>query len=376
MDYSCVPMKFERRSIVFNSLRKRVRQVCLLGCVSGAALLVLAVGSASAATYGSSTFTGSGEGWKEANSECKLLNLIELPLVCTASGAYDGTAGAPPGSYAVKTSIPINLIGVFKSAVTAESPSFTASGSGSGSLSLSRSFVPGGLLSLGPQFVYTAYLVDKTTNTKQKAITETIEAEAPFANKTGGVSLVAGHAYDIQIEANASSTLASIGLLGGEAIGRFDNVVVTGPGAEEPPTNPSNPPNGKPGDNGEGGEGNSGANGGAGGVSSAKLESLIKSSLVGPATLKGNRLSVKATCPKKIGATCNLSVQGLLTRKKVASTQRRDKVKSGKSRMFVLRVKPAARAKVKSKSKLLFKETVKVGSSKATVYKTLKLVRK
>ena len=369
-------MKFERRSIVFNSLRKRVRQACLLGCVSGAALLVLAVGSASAATYGSSTFTGSGEGWKEANSECKVLNLLELPLVCTASGAYDGAAGSPPGSYAVKTSIPINLIGVFKSAVTAESPSFTASGSGSGSLSLSRSFVPGGLLPLTPQFVYTAYLVDKTTNTKQKAITETIEAEAPFANKTGGVSLVAGHTYDIQIEADASSTLASVGLLGGEAIGRFDNVVVTGPGAEEPPTNPPNPPNGKPGDNGEGGEGNSGANRGARGVSSARLESLIKSSLVGPATLKGNRLSVKATCPKKIGATCNLSVQGLLTRKKVASTQRRDKVKSGKSRMFVLRVKPAAKAKVKTKSKLLFKETVKVGKSKATVYKTLKLVRK
>lgn len=363
---------------MFNSLRKRIRQACLLGCVSGAALLVLAVGSASAATYGSSTFTGSGEGWKEANSECKLFNLIELPLVCTAGGAYDGTAGAPPGSYAVKTSIPLNLIGIFKSAVTAESPSFTASGSGSGSLSLSRSFVPGGLIALAPQFVYTAYLVDKTTNTKQKAITETIEAEAPFANKTGGVSLVAGHAYDIQIEADASSTLASIGLLGGEAIGRFDNVVVTGPGAEEPPSNP-NPPNGNPGsngDNGEGGDGNSGANGGAGGVSSAQLESLIKSSLVGPATLKGNRLSVKATCPKKIGATCNLSVQGMLTRKKVASTQRRDKVKSGKSRMFVLRVKPAAKAKVKSKSKLLFKETVKVGKSKATVYKTLKLVRK
>ena len=369
-------MKYERRSIVFNSLRKRVRQACLLGCVSGAALLVLAVGSASAATYGSSTFTGSGEGWKEANSECKLLNLIELPLVCTASGAYDGTAGAPPGSYAVKTSIPLNLIGVFKSAVTAESPSFTASGSGSGSLSLSRSFVPGGLIALAPQFVYSAYLVDKTTNTKQKAITETIEAEAPFASKTGGVSLVAGHTYDIQIEANASSTLASIGLLGGEAIGRFDNVVVTGPGAEEPPNNP-NPPNGKPGGNGEnGGEGDNGANGGAGGVSSAQLESLIKSSLVGPATLKGNRLSVKATCPKKIGATCNLSVQGMLTRKKVATTQRRDKVKSGKSRLFVLRVKPAAKASVKSKSKLLFKETVKVGSSKATVYKTLKLVRK
>ncbi len=366
---------------MFNSLRKRVRQACLLGCVSGAALLVLAVGSASAATYpgAGSSFTGSAEGWKEADSECKLLNLVQLPLVCTASGGYDGTAGAPPGSYAVKTSIPVNLIGVFKSAVTAESPSFTASGSGSGSLSLSRSFVPGGLLPLTPQFSYTAYLVDKTTNTKQKAITETIEAEAPFANKTGGVALVAGHAYDIQIEAHASSTLASVGLLGGEAIGRFDNVVVTGPGGEETPPGNPNPTNGNPGSNGgngEGGEDISRANGGAAGVSSARLESLIRSSLVGPATLKGNRLSVKATCPRKIGATCNLSVQGMLTRKRVASTQRRDKVKSGKSRLFVLRVKPAAKAKVKTKSKLLFKETVKAGKSKATVYKTLKLVRK
>ena len=66
---------------------------------------------------------------------------------------------------------------------------------------LARRSIPGGLLPLTPQFVYTAYLVDKTTNTKQKAITETIEAEAPFANKTGGVSLVAGHTYAIQIEA-------------------------------------------------------------------------------------------------------------------------------------------------------------------------------
>ena len=31
---------------------------------------------------------------------------------------------------------------------------------------------------------------------------------------------------------------------------------------------------------------------------------------------------------------------------------------------------------VKTKSKLLFKETVKAGKAKATVYKTLKLVRK
>jgi hypothetical protein len=378
-------MTFER-SIVSISLRKRIRRACLAGFASGAALLVLAVGPASAATYpgAGSTFTGSGEGWKEANSECKLLNLLELPLVCESSGGYDGTAGAPPGSYAVKTSIPINLIGVFRSAVTAESPSFVAAGGGAGTLSLSRSFDPGGLLSLAPQFTYTAYLVDKTTQTKQKAITETIEAEAPFASKTGGVSLVAGHTYDIQIEAGASSTLASIGLLGGEAIGRFDNVSVTGPGGEETPPNGPNPPNGKPGKNGgngdEGGEGlggSNGANGGAGGVSSDRLESLIKSSsLIGPAVLKGNKLTVKAACPKKVGATCTLSLQGMLTRSKAATTPRRARVKLGKSKQFKLVVKAAALPKVKAKNKLLFKETVRVGKAHTTVWKSLKLVRK
>jgi hypothetical protein len=362
------------------TLRKRIRRVCLLGFASGAALLVLAVGSASAATYGGSTFTGSAEGWKQANSECKLLNLLELPLVCTASGGYDGTTGAPPGSYAVDTNIPLNLIGVFKSDVTAESPTFTAAGSGSGTLSLSRSFVPGGLLPLTPQFTYTAYLVDKTTNTKQKAITETVNEEVPFATKVGGVSLVAGHSYAIEIEAGATSTVASIGLLGGEAAGRFDNVVVTGPGGEETPPGNPNPPNGKPGDNGgngEGGEGANGANGGAGGVSSARLESLIRSSsLVGPAVLKGNRLTVKAGCPKKVGVTCTLTLQGQLTKKKAATTARRARVKQGKRKQFALKVKPAALAKVKVQKKLLFKETVRAGKARATVWKSIKLVRK
>jgi hypothetical protein len=358
---------------VYISLRKRVRQACLLGLASGAALLVLAVGSSSAATYGGSTFTGSAEGWKQATSECQLLNLVHLPLLCEASGAYDGTAGSPPGSFALKTSIPLNLIGIFSSNVVAESPTFTASGSGSGSLNLSRSFEPGGLLTLTPKFVYTAYLVDKTTNTKQKAITETLEAETPFGSKTGGISLTAGHTYAIQIEGGSSSSIASVGLLAGEAIGRFDNVSVTGPGSaeEEHPVCP-----GCHGGNGENGENGEGGRNGAGGVSAARLESLIQSSLIGPATLHGSKLSVKAACPKSIGANCTLTVQGMLAKKKPATATRKGKVKKGKKKNFALTVKPAARTKVKSKSKLLFKETVKVGKTKATVYKTLKLVRK
>jgi hypothetical protein len=375
---------------VFIALRNRIRQIVLLGCVSGAALLIPVAGQASAATYpgGGSTFTGSVEGWK-VSSECKVLNL--LPLLCTGTAGYDATAGAPPGSLAAKTEIPLNLIGLFKSTATLESPAFTAEGTGAGTLALARQFEPGGLLSLAPVFSYTAYLVDKTTNTKAKVIAETLEAAAPFAVKTGTTNLVAGHSYAIQIEASDSSTVAALGLLGGEAIGRFDNVSVVGPNAPETPggggnggANGGNGANGGAGGGGEtggsgagGGNGSNGANGGAGGVSGAELESLIKSSsIVGSATLKGNRISVKAKCPTKVAATCTISLQGMLSRGKAATAGRKAKVKVGKTKNFALTVKPAARAKVKTKSSLLFKETVKAGQAKATVYKSIALIRK
>lgn len=388
------------------SLRSRIRQVCLLGCVSGAALMAPVVGQASAATYpgAGSSFTGSAEGWK-AESKCQLLSVLELPLLCTASGAYDGTAGAPAGSFATATNIPLNLIGAFKSEVTAESPTFTAVGSGAGLLSFSRAFTPGGLIGINPQFLYTANVVDVTTKSKQTVLSETLEGEVPFAPKTGSLTLIAGHEYKVEIEATTSSSLASIGLLGGEAIGRFDNVVLTGPDAtkeEEKPKNGEPGEKGEPGENGAAGTdgsngtngttGSSGTNGtngsngtngggtngseGAGGVSGARLENAVQASLVGPVTMRGAKLSVKAKCPSSAGATCTISLQGLLSRKKAATTGRKAKVKKAKTKSFALTVKPAARGSVQTKKKLMFKETIKVGQSKVTVYKTLKLVRK
>jgi hypothetical protein len=392
------------------SLRSRIRQACLLGCVSGAALLVPAVGQASAATYpgAGSSFTGGAEGWKAA-SKCQLLNVLEVPLLCTANGAYDGTAGAPAGSFAASTNIPLNLIGSFKSEVVAESPTFTAVEGGAGQLSLSRAFAPGGLISLTPQYLYTANLVDVTAKSSQKVITETLEGEVPFATKTGILTLTKGHEYKVEIDAKTSSSVASIGVLAGEAIGRFDNVVVTGPDLAkeeektkegekgEPGTpgekgsegsggsNGSNGSNGTTGTSGTNGtNGTSGTNGtngggaeeGAGGVSAARLESMVQSSLIGPATLHGTKLSVKAKCPAKAGAACTISLQGMLSRKKPATAGRKAKVKLAKTKNFALTVKPPARAKVKTKTKLMFKETIKVGASKVTVYKTLPLIRK
>jgi hypothetical protein len=358
---------------VFITLRTRIRRTFLLGCVSGAALLVLAVGQASAASYpnGGSSFSGSAEGWKVASAECKAAGLLEVAILCgTAGSGYDGTAGAPAGSFANKAQIPVSALGLLKAAYLDESPAFTAGAGGSGSLSLSRQFKPGALVSLTPTFTYTAFLVDKTTNTKQKAITETLEAEAPFATKTGAVSLTAGDTYVVQIE--ASTTASSLLGLATETSSNFDNVVVTDSnGAGNPGEGPSGKNNnGTSGDNGDNG------NGAGGSVSAARLESLMQSSLIGPAVLKGNKLTVKAKCPAKLKATCTLGITGMLSKKKPATTQRKAKVKKAKTKSFVLKVKPAALTKVKTKKMLLFKEQAKVGKSKVTVYKTLKLVRK
>jgi hypothetical protein len=346
------------------SLRSRIRQVCLLGCASGAALLVLAAGQASAAIYpgGGSTFTGSAEGWT-VTAKCPT---IPAPL-CVASGTYDGTAGNPSGSLADKTEIAVGLLGLFTAEAVETSPTFTATESGAAVLSLERQFENAELASLTPTVEYTANLVDKTNGTQQKAVAETLAGASGFVPKSGPVALVAGHSYAIEIDATTKSNVISVGLLG-SATFRLDNVSVTSSGTG----------GGGSGNGGNGGGGAEGRRGGrGGGVSSASLESLIKSSsLVGPAVLKGNRLSVKAKCPAKIGATCTLSIQGMLNRHKAATAPRKAKVKKGKSKKFALTVKPAARAKVKTKKKLLFKETVKAGKAKATVYKTLKLVRK
>jgi hypothetical protein len=344
------------------ALRNRIRRAWLVGCVSGAALLVLAVGQATAATYpgGGSTFTGSAEGWT-VTAKCS----TPAPL-CTVSGSYDATAGNPSGSLADKTEIAVGLLGLFAAEAVLTSPTFTAGESGAASLSLERQFEDAELASLTPTVEYTAYLVDKTDGNKQTAIAETVAGATGFAPKQGSVALVAGHSYAIEVDATTKSSVASVGLLG-SATFRLDNVAVTGPGAGG---------GGTGGGTGTGGNGGNGGNG-AGGVSSAQLAGILQSSsLIGPAVLKGNKLTVKAKCPAKLKATCTLAITGMLSKKKPATTVRKAKVKKGKTKSFVLKVKPAALAKVKTKKKLLFKEQAKVGKSKATVYKTLKLVRK
>jgi hypothetical protein len=330
-----------------------MRGAALAGCLVAVGLFGLfAAGQARAATVypsGGGTFSGGIEGWKVAEATCN------VPVLCTASGGYDGAVGNPAGSLAANTNIALNMASLFKSTVTLVSPDFNVPAGGTATVHVDRAFSQGNLVDLSPSLNYTVKLIDRTAKTESTPITEAIGAASPFTGVSRASSVMPGHTYALAITAVTTSSTAGTGLLAGSTSAHFDNVALS--------VQPS------------GGEGGGGA-GGAGSLTNSQLMSLIQSSLIGPATLKGNRVSVKAKCPKKVGIACKISVQGLLKKKKPATSTRTAKVGRGKTKKFVLQVRPKARAKVKKAKRLLFKETVRAGKAKATVYRRLKLIHR
>jgi hypothetical protein len=318
--------------------------------------LLLAAGSAQAATSvypaGGGTFTGGAQGWEVTNASCN------LQASCAASGGYDGENGNPPGSIAANTTIGLNLLTLFKSTVTLQSPDFTVTSGGDATLHLDRQFVSGSLLDLAPQARYDVTLIDRSAAAKAEPLSEELKEASAFIGKDHAATVKAGHVYALSITVETSSSVAGTSLGGGTTSVRFDNVSLTV-------------------DTSGGGAGGSGGGAGSGSsLTDSRLRSLIANSLIGPAVLKGNRLAVKVRCPKPVGRSCRISVRGMLTKRRPATAARRVKVRQGKTRKVVLRVKPKALKKVAAKKKLLFKETVRAGKAHATVYKRLKLVRR
>jgi hypothetical protein len=174
------------------------------------------------------------------------------------------------------------------------------------------------------------------------------------------VSVVAGHTYALAITTETSSTVAGAAASGGTTSVRFDNVSVTVQTSS----------------GGGSGSGNAPGSGGGGTLTDQRLQSLIGGSLVGPATLKGHKLSVKVRCAKRIGRTCKVTLRGMLKKRKPATAPRRVKIRKGKAKKVALRVKPRALKKLAARKRLLFKETVRAGGAHATVYKRLKLIRR
>jgi hypothetical protein len=317
---------------------------------------VLAAPAGATAVYpaGGGQFSGGPEGWEVTSAECN------VPALCAASGGYDGADGVPAGSMGADTNIGLNLLTLFRSTVTLQSPDFRASTGGAATLHLERRFSQGSLVDLAPQLDYRVQLIDRTSGKRSSLITETLDGASGWSGEDGAATLKAGHTYALAITAETSSNVAGTGLLSGTTSARFDNVALTvGTDAA----------GGKGGNTGRGGSGSDAA-------LAARVETLAPATLTGPAQMKGKRLFVKARCPKKIGRNCRVSVLGLLKKRKPATANRTVKVAKGKTKRLVLRVKPRAKGKVVNRKRLLFKVRVKAGKANATAFKRLKLIRR
>jgi hypothetical protein len=342
------------------SIETRIRWAGAL-CGLVATLLLLTAGQARAANTvypsGGNGFDSGAEGWSPGGASCS-----PLAILCTPEAVYDLGTGNPPGSIAAQTTVTVNAIDLFRGTVTWNSPQFTVPvGSVTGaSVRLDRAFSPGGLIDVAPTGTYTVTLRDLTTGTSTTPLSEQLtKADSAFATRSGSASVVSGHTYQLSIESVTAQSTLALSLLSGTTALRFDNVGLQVQTA-----------------GGGGGANGGGGGGGANGLTNALLLSTIKDNLVAPATLKGQRLLVKAKCPAKIGHACRVTLQGLLKKRKAATTTRVVKVAKGKTKRIVLQLKPKARGKVASRKRLLFKETVKAGGAKATLYKQLKLIKK
>src|SRR3954452_23471330 len=108
------------------------------------ALLALVVPMAAADSYpkGGGQFNGGAEGWQVTGAGC------DVSLLCTASGGYDGEDGNPAGSLSADTNVALNLLSLFHSTVTLQSPDFTVGSGGAATLHLDRQFDSGSLADL------------------------------------------------------------------------------------------------------------------------------------------------------------------------------------------------------------------------------------
>lgn len=329
--------------------------LALAGMLAAGALAAPAGAATDVYPAGGGEFNGGAEGWEVTSASCN------VPVLCSASGGFDGGDGRPAGSIGADTNIGLNLVSLFSSTVTLQSPDFRVGDNGAATIHLERRFSAGSLVDLAPRLDYSVRLIDRTTGKRSTSVSEVIEGGSGWSGEDGAASVQAGHTYAILIRAQTSSTVVGIGLLSGATSARFDNVSLEVNSA------------GRAGN----GKGGAGGGSGAGGVlTDARLATLAPAVLAGPAKVKGKRLFVNARCPKKIGRACRISVLGLLQKRKPATTNRRVKVAKGKTKRLVLKVKPRARGKVAARKRLLFKVKVRAGKADATAYKRLRLIRR
>ncbi len=392
------------------SLRSRIRQAFLLGCVSGAALLALGLGQASAATTFSvalgSTFDGGAEGWTTAANEQGGALCLEGVTCPAVSNERRATGGVENSGYIETKEGGVLSLGVAaESTGTWESPEFTYLGVAGQrptkvELTLARRAQLASLLGLsGAGATYTVELLDKSTPSGSVVVVNraTLAGAEQWRQASTAISpgqLTKGDRYKVRIR-TTFATPAAVVPSGGVG---YDDVELTASReeADEAPKGPTSPEggggsganggNGANGGGASGGAGSAGSNGKAGGsdgtkesrgLSTAELRTAIgPQGLVGSAGLHSGELLVTGRCPKGIPGGCTVRIRGMLDRRHAATSSRTAKIGEGGRHAFVVAVVPSARAKVRRQHKLLVEERVRVGKARVTLYQQLRLIRR
>ncbi len=316
-------------------------------------------------------FSGGQAGWTSSTATD---GACLAPLLCASvTNSFEPAGGADGGGFI--RSAYLGVVGVTAVGGTTtgnwESPSFTYGGAGGGeatavSLSLDRRADVDQLLAVaGNSAEYTVRLVDLSEGGEASTLipATTLAGANSWTEVTRGSidpgSLTAGHEYRIQI-ASSYRTGTTV-LVSGSS--DYDNVVLRA----------SDGTGGK----GKGGKGKGGGSGG-GALSEQRLEGLLRQATPGTAVLGGGgkRLFVRVKCPRKIGHACRTTAQGLLRKKRPATAKRTVRLRSGKSKLLVLRVRPRARKQVSKRKRLLVRQKVRAGKVTATVVKSRRLIRR
>lgn len=345
------------------------RRVAATALSSAAIFGLCLVASASAATtkYPSNAaargFSGGPAGWTSSSGTD---GSCLAPLLCASvTNSFQAAGGADGGGFirsAYTGVVGVTAVGGTTTGVW-ESPPFTYKGAGGGEattvgFSLDRRANVDQLLGVaGNSAEYTVRLVDVSSGGEASTLipAATLAGANSWTNVTGGSidpqSLTSSHDYRIQIV--SSYTAGTSVLVSGSA--DYDNVVLEASG-------------------GTSGKGKGGTGGGA--LSEQRLEDLLRQATPGTAVLRGKRLFVRVNCPRKIGHACRTTAQGLLRKRRPATAKRTVHLRSGKSRLVVLKVKRKARKQVAKRKRLLVRQTVRAGKVTATVVKSRRLIRR
>jgi hypothetical protein len=348
------------------------------GIATSLVALLLALPSLAAATkYPPASdargFSGGVAGWQSSSS---FDGVCLAPLLCpTVTNAHQPSGGADGGGYIESDYLGVAGVTAVGGTTTAvwESPTFTYEGAGgeaAGSVTFTmdrRADVAELLGVAGNSATFAVRLIDFSAG--GEAVTLIPPTTLAGAESWTDVPRVAvdpdrltnGHEYRLRIT-TVYTTGTGVLVTGSSD---YDNVILEavegGPG-------------------GKGGKGRGAKGGNGSDDATQRLVELVRQTSPGTAILagkgKGSRLLVRVRCPRKAGRACRITTQGLLKKRKPATKKRTVKVRKGKAKLVVLKVKPRARGKVAKRKRLLVRQKVRAGEVTATVTKSRRLIRR